>query len=278
MLDKDVFLKKYRYSNTDFSRSGLDWDDLVKIHQSYLLRKVRLEPVASLIAGWLRLIPEAHTVLSRVKDPEHLIEKIVRYSIKNGQPYANPENYHSIIKDLTGARILHRFKEEWVAIHPRICGISKLDGKPEAYFRKGDPKGLIDAFRRKGFKIEPKDVGYRSIQYVIVLTIGKESFPVEVQVRTLFEEAWGEVDHYVRYPYEQNNLRLKKYFLACAVVSGLADELGSLAKMNKEELSLKAERTEKARRMRSKLLAQIKEASKRLLPLAKEVQSMVRGL
>lgn len=180
MLNRRVFFKKYRISESDFRKSGLLWNDLVKIYRDYLTRKNHLEPVASLIAGWLRHIPEAHTVRSRVKDPEHLIDKIVRYSINNLKPYAMPENYHDTVKDIIGVRVLHRFKEEWGVIHDKICCMGELDGTPKAFFREGDPTWLIDACRDKGCEIKAKGVGYRSIHYPITLEIGKEKFFVEV--------------------------------------------------------------------------------------------------
>ncbi|MFR4710097.1 MAG: hypothetical protein ACLUAL_00025 [Blautia wexlerae] len=34
---------------------------------------------------------------------------------------------------------------------------------------------------------------------------------IEIQVRTLFEEGWGEIDHYMVYPYYQNDALFQQY-------------------------------------------------------------------
>jgi putative GTP pyrophosphokinase len=278
MLNRRAFFKKYRISESNFRKSGLLWNDLAKIYQDYLMRKDHLEPVASLIAGWFRHIPESHTVRSRVKDPEHLIEKIVRCSIDDLKPCATPENYHDTVKDIIGVRILHRFKEEWDVIHDKICCIGELDGKPEAYFREGDPSWLIDACRNKGCDINIKEVGYRSIHYPVTIKIGKEKFFVEVQVRTLFEEAWGEVDHHIRYPYLQDNPRLQSYFSLCAAVSGFADELSSITRLQKQDLELESEESPEAYRRRVELADQIVAATDRLPHLVKKLEAMIKDL
>jgi ppGpp synthetase/RelA/SpoT-type nucleotidyltranferase len=153
-----------------------------------------------------------------------------------------------------------------------------LDGKPEAHFRIGDPSWLIGACREKGCEIILNNIGYRSIHYPIVLNIRKKRFFVEVQVRSLFEEAWGEVDHHVRYPYLQHNLRLLSYFSTCAAVSGLADELSSIAKWEKEDFELKSIRGKKAKERRLELFDQIEAAIDRLQPLVKEIEAKIKVL
>ncbi len=50
---------------------------------------------------------------------------------------------------------------------------------------------------------------------------------LEIQVRTLFEEGWGEIDHAVVYPYYQNDKVLKEYTELLNRLSGLADEMSS---------------------------------------------------
>ena len=145
-------------------------------------------------------------------------------------------------------------------------------------FGEGDPDWLIDACRQKGCEIKIKDVGYRSIHYPVTFEIGKEKFFVEVQVRTLFEEAWGEVDHHVRYPYLQDNPRLKGYFKLCATVSGFADELSSITRLQKEDLELKVEQTEEADRRRLEIADQIVAATDRLPLLVNKLEAMIKHL
>ena len=39
----------------------------------------------------------------------------------------------------------------------------------------------------------------------------KTGLCIEVQVRTLFEEAWSEIDHKLRYPYKLSNEMIRSY-------------------------------------------------------------------
>ena len=62
----------------------------------------------------------------------------------------------------------------------------------------------------------------------------QNKYSLEIQVRTLFEEGWGEVDHAVIYPYFQNDQVLKEYTELLNRLSGLADEMGGFFSRLKE--------------------------------------------
>jgi len=50
---------------------------------------------------------------------------------------------------------------------------------------------------------------------------------VELQVRTIFEEGWSEVDHQTRYPYDQDNPTLLEPLFIFNRLSGSADEFST---------------------------------------------------
>lgn len=82
-------------------------------------------------------------------------------------------------------------------------------------------------------QVHPKN--YRSVHYVIKTNFSRDTHPIEVQVRTLSEEAWGEIDHSVRYPYFEGDPALE---LSCALLSrltGSVDELASLISFERQE-------------------------------------------
>ena len=55
-----------------------------------------------------------------------------------------------------------------------------------------------------------KNIQIRDIVHsIIFLNMGNYYF--EVQVRTIAEEVYAEFDHYVKYPYRENNHFLKRY-------------------------------------------------------------------
>jgi hypothetical protein len=51
---------------------------------------------------------------------------------------------------------------------------------------------------------------------------------VEIQVRTIFEEAWAEIDHQFRYPNDPNDPYLEASLIILNGMAGTADMLGTL--------------------------------------------------
>lgn len=50
---------------------------------------------------------------------------------------------------------------------------------------------------------------------------------LEVQVRTLFEEGWGEIDHHILYPYKKQNPMLAEFSELLNRLAGMGDEMAS---------------------------------------------------
>ena len=71
-----------------------------------------------------------------------------------------------------------------------------------AYIRYGDR----DVFHGK-IKTDYSNKGYRSQHYILK----RDGVYFEIQVRTLAEEVYGEFDHRVRYPNEEENKFLIRY-------------------------------------------------------------------
>lgn len=72
--------------------------------------------------------------------------------------------------------------------------ISDIAERPKVYIRPGDDEHFYVGI--SGIKLESERGYYRSIHYIIKYG----GYYIEVQVRSIFEEAWGEVDHDVLYP------------------------------------------------------------------------------
>lgn len=62
-----------------------------------------------------------------------------------------------------------------------------------------------------GLNSEIKDSYYTSVHYVVKPNNSNPN-PVccEIQVRTLFEEIWGEISHSINYPHETNSIACKE--------------------------------------------------------------------
>lgn len=163
---------------------------------------------------------------SRLKSEEKLLEK------KNKKIIEKNKNYKlTDITDVIGLRFITLFRIEMALIFDKIIDIiaHKSDLKPN-FFRKDLIKEIIvyhtsphdkipdmikEIVRQKGIPIEVQtitvDREYSSIHIVVYYdgevkeaTNGANKYylPVEIQIRTAFEDAWGEIDH--KYKYKLN--------------------------------------------------------------------------
>ena len=66
----------------------------------------------------------------------------------------------------------------------------------------------------------------------------------EIQVRTIFEEGWSEIDHKIRYPYDADNPVLGQFLVVFNRLAGSADEMGSFVKLLKRKLDSMIAETE----------------------------------
>jgi ppGpp synthetase/RelA/SpoT-type nucleotidyltranferase len=236
MLDKQTFFKEYRIDDAELEKLGFKWDALATIYADYLRRHGELSHVAETISKRLGQIPEVHSLKSRIKDPAHLIEKIVRKRRKEPDHPISIANYRTEITDLIGVRALHLFKDEWAAIHRGISECWELvEGqKPTAYIRKGDDS---KAFAAEGCEVTEHERGYRSVHYLVKCQPTKTPSVVEIQVRTIFEEGWSEIDHRIAYPYSVDDQLLSGYLAVFNVLAGNADQMATFIRILKTGLA-----------------------------------------
>ena len=146
-----------------------------------------------------------HSYKSRLKDREHLRTKLAR---KRGQgDPVLPDDLFRRVTDLAGVRIIHLFQEHFSQIDRLIrrkvdAGDWVLGERAKAY--TWDPE-TAEYFSVFDLDVMQKPTSYTSVHYLIR---PREDSPIccEVQVRTLFEEIWGEVDHQINYPVPTKNL------------------------------------------------------------------------
>jgi len=229
LLRKEDFFVKYNITKEDFEETGINWIDMEKIYKDYLSRIPILETGARTISEILRTHQDVHTVRSRVKDPEHLIEKIIRKTSEKKQNEPDFQitlaNYPEKVTDLIGIRVLHLYKDQAIQIDKMIRENWEPMEKVTIYHRKGDDDSLSDGQDPKLFEHKEHPVGYRSWHYLIASQITKHHYIAEIQVRTIFEEGWSEIDHQLRYPYHLDNELLKNQLLVLNRMAGSADEM-----------------------------------------------------
>ncbi|MFC3034028.1 RelA/SpoT domain-containing protein [Pseudoalteromonas fenneropenaei] len=149
-----------------------------------------------------------HSIRHRLKDIDHLLEKVERKNREDEQkPEAeqlgsiNGNNLFSRITDIAGVRVLHLHQEQFETIHKEIMkkveeGDFCLFEDPKAYTWDPDSNKF---FHSLGIETQQKDSFYTSIHYVLKPN-ERSLITCEVQVRTLLEEVWGEIDHTMNYP------------------------------------------------------------------------------
>lgn len=185
---------------------------------SFFKEKEKYKKLAEYIVRLISDDPSApkesiHTILYRIKGESRLIEKIDQENISSEfdlKPITHL-NFRERIRDIIGIRI----------ICLRLSDIVKV----EAYLKFLDEEKILKFIQEPDHKrsfvlpidpgtTAPKDInlqysGYSSIHYQIKLGENSDasqefkSIQMELQLRTILEEAWGEIDHKYRYTYSR---------------------------------------------------------------------------
>jgi ppGpp synthetase/RelA/SpoT-type nucleotidyltranferase len=238
------FLGRYGYTEEDFNQAGLEWSLLQQIFDHHTSLAKELQTTARYVSERLQELSAVHSLKVRIKDGEHLIEKIIRKKLRHMDDFVvDVPTYQHRITDLVGVRALHLFKDDWKPIHDFVTATWDLHEHPLAYVRGGDPEELQKSFTDAGCRVEQHPLGYRSIHYVIKSQAAKCVRLVELQVRTIFEEGWSEIDHRVRYP-RQTAKQLSVFLAIFNRLAGSADEMGSFTRALDEYLHAQAARVE----------------------------------
>jgi putative GTP pyrophosphokinase len=227
-LELEDFLKNNRITTETWEKANIEWKQLLAIFSDHTKQQNNLQNSAVFFANVIQTFPGVHSVRWRVKDAEHLIEKIIRKKAESNPKYEQitSDNYANIVTDLVGVRALHLFKEDAFSIHSEILDVYDSIECPVAYIREGDSEEIKKRCSDNGLEVKNHPAGYRSIHYVIRSRPLKRDVIAEIQVRTIFEEGWSEIDHKVRYPNFSDN-PLVGYFLEIFNrMAGSADDMG----------------------------------------------------
>jgi ppGpp synthetase/RelA/SpoT-type nucleotidyltranferase len=140
-----------------------------------------------------------HSVKLRVKGRQNLAAKLVKKEAEGVAVDVN--NLFQVITDLAGVRVFHLHSAQFEKINSAInrqieIGDWVLGEDPKAF--SWDPEAA-EYYRRLGFEPEIRPTFYTSIHYLLRPSAGSD-LCCELQVRTLFEEIWGEIDHSMNYP------------------------------------------------------------------------------
>lgn len=193
---------------------------------SFFKVKEKYEKLAEYIVHLIRDDPSSpkeslHTITYRIKDEARLIEKIDEENKQLGVEAApiTQKNFQERVGDLLGIRL----------ICLRLSDIKRV----EAYLGLLAEEKILRFIRRPDQKrsfvlpVDPGEAipegldlrysGYSSIHYQVELgensdaTDELKGLQIEFQLRTILEEAWGEIDHKYRYVLSRSGDALPEY-------------------------------------------------------------------
>ncbi len=204
------------------------------------------------------LMSFAYARTSRIKSPERIFKKILLRRNKQGEPDFALRD----VRDVVGIRIICLFREDIIRALDIMCDLvaGNLSVAPNPFERSAIEEATVYSSESPGdvsqiavrarSKIEEKLHGlttkaceivtrqdYSSV-HIVTKARATESnsdqhlVPIEIQIRSIFEDAWAQIDHKLRYSVtrEQNtearvdvkaqselHLKVLKHFLdACA--------------------------------------------------------------
>lgn len=223
-------------------------DDLVKHFINYNGQfSVVIDSLNSSIENSPSLKKLIHSTKSRIKAPGHLKDKLIRKAkdaiVKNSPFLYTKENLFSKINDLAGFRILHLHTKQFQKIDVELKKIFteqkwKIIEGPNAKTWDDESRSY---FKSIGVKTSANPNMYTSVHYIIKPNTSS-NITCEIQVRTLMEEVWGEVDHSINYPHKSEILSCREQIMTLARVtsscSRLVDSIFATDEYEKTKITL----------------------------------------
>jgi ppGpp synthetase/RelA/SpoT-type nucleotidyltranferase len=157
-----------------------------------------------------------HTLESRAKTVDSFARKAAKPSAENpnAPKYTEPL---SQITDLAGVRIITFFLED-------VPAFEELINKEFEVIEKTDKSDLLEKEER---------LGYHSVHYIVSLGDQRLTLPeysrfrglkAEIQVRTILQHAWAEIEHDVQYKGQQAlPAQIRRRFMTLAGLLEIAD-------------------------------------------------------
>lgn len=192
--------------------------------------KRALSSIHGFVENSSSLKPLIHSVKYRIKDPDHLRDKLERKlqeaKAKNKPFTINSNNLFSRINDLIGYRIIHLHTKQFELIDAQLKAIL---AEQEWLIVEGPSAKTWDDESREYFKNIGVNVSkspnlYTSVHYIIKPN-SKSKITCEIQVRTLMEEVWGEVDHSINYPHKSDVNSIREQIKVLARVTSSCSRL-----------------------------------------------------
>jgi ppGpp synthetase/RelA/SpoT-type nucleotidyltranferase len=193
---------------------------------SFFKEKERYKRLAEYIVHMIGADPSlpkesVHTIIYRIKDESRIIEKVNMQNegLEAEAPLITEKNYQIRVGDLLGVRIIClrlsdiKKVEAYLGLlsEEKILRFVKGPDQKRSFILPVDPGESVS----EGINLTYS--GYSSIHFQVELgensdaPSGLEDLQFEVQLRTILEEAWGEIDHKYRYARSRNGVALPEH-------------------------------------------------------------------
>ncbi len=231
----------------DASGRGSNYTETVckGVYEDYSQRESFFSDVKTDLLKILDSISNIHSIGNRTKAVDSLLVKIItkraeKFNSKSPYVSINEEDYADVITDLIGIRLILHYQGQWKDIHEQLLKLFPEDnckedtllpheeGKqfmaefPVAYHAPED-----DTTQYEGIiKHRLHEKGYRSNHYIISF----KNVYIELQVRTIYDEAWSDYDHTYVYKKEANpnNNALSIVSPILCKITNAASDIGEL--------------------------------------------------
>ena len=167
-----------------------------------------------------------HSIKSRLKSVSRIEQKVG----KNQDGLEKATTIYEICPDLVGTRVVCLYRDDVYALDQLICNCDWIDVKNrELYIWRGERKDMQPHHERV------KDSGYTSLHFVCGFGQAAEiddrlrKCAFEIQVRTILEEAWAEMEHPT---YEAQASEVKEGFRLFSDLLHVADGLALMLRKN----------------------------------------------
>ena len=198
-----------------------------------------------------------YAVTSRIKRAERIIEKY------HDRKSRNPDYKLEMMTDICGFRIVTRYQDEIPGVVAAILAHMENPEKTKSPFlperqiiveinnsrMEADSLSLVEPVRAicNQSKLKPqsmprvRDTGYSSIHFLATVAAERgyhvREMRVEIQIRSAFEDAWGEIDHHIDYRERRGRKEIprnKHLNVLKSMVDGLISYVDLIKKQSKE--------------------------------------------
>ncbi len=165
--------------------------------------------------------------LTRIKRPEKVVEKILRKADIFPEGLSS-KSFHQM-HDTIGARVIVYFSSQLPLIDRELRNLDLIKISdivpPEAYL----DSDLLERFGLPHIEQKHKESGYSSIHYTVCLknsSVPEKDRPYfEIQVRTMAQELWSELEHMLSYkPENRTHFSAKRRFQILSREISVIDE------------------------------------------------------